>query len=258
MQIMQERETSRFLGVMIRMGEALQNCGAEVYRVEDTLNRIGYAYGAEDVNVFVITSSIVLTIKMPDQEPQTQTCRLVKNSGNDLLMLERLNAFSRQICVTTPSVDKINRQLDEILEQSFDPRQRLFGGVLAAASFAVFFGGTVWDGGLAAAVAVLIWLMQEKIAPFCLNELEFQFVASFTSGAVVFLLCSVLPQFNADRVMIGDIMLLIPGIMLTNSIRDILLGDIISGLLRLTEALLLAAALALGIMAAIWLVGGIL
>ena len=51
----------KFLNVMIRMGEALQNSGAEIYRVEDTLNRIGYAYGAEEMNVFVITSSIVIT-----------------------------------------------------------------------------------------------------------------------------------------------------------------------------------------------------
>ncbi len=64
-------------------------------------------------------------------------------------------------------------------------------------------------------------------------------------------------QFHADKVLIGIIMLLIPGIMLTNSIRDILLGDIISGSLRLVEAILMAATLALGMMAAIWLMGGI-
>ncbi len=64
-------------------------------------------------------------------------------------------------------------------------------------------------------------------------------------------------QFHADKVLIGIIMLLIPGIMLTNSIRDILLGDIIPGSLRLVEAILMAATLALGMMAAIWLMGGI-
>ena len=51
--------------------------------------------------------------------------------------------------------------------------------------------------------------------------------------------------------MIGDIMPLIPGIMMTNAIRDFLLGDTISGALRLTQALLLAGVLALGIMSAI-------
>ena len=57
-------------------------------------------------------------------------------------------------------------------------------------------------------------------------------------------------------VLIGVIMLLVPGIPFTNAIRDILLGDIISGSLRLVEAVLLAAMLALGMMAAIWLMGG--
>lgn len=66
----------------------------------------------------------------------------------------------------------------------------------------------------------------------------------------------VCPLLHADMVLIGVIMLLVPGIPFTNAIRDILLGDIISGSLRLVEAVLLAAMLALGMMAAIWLMGG--
>lgn len=62
---MSEAEVSQFLCVLIKMGEALQNSGAEVFRVEDTLNRIAAAYGAEEVNIFVITSSIVVTLTMP-------------------------------------------------------------------------------------------------------------------------------------------------------------------------------------------------
>ena len=60
--LMSEAEVSQFLCVLIKMGEALQNSGAEVFRVEDTLNRIAAAYGAEEVNIFVITSSIVVTL----------------------------------------------------------------------------------------------------------------------------------------------------------------------------------------------------
>lgn len=70
------------------------------------------------------------------------------------------------------------------------------------------------------------------------------------------LCCRVCPLLHADMVLIGVIMLLVPGIPFTNAIRDILLGDIISGSLRLVEAVLLAAMLALGMMAAIWLMGG--
>ena len=101
---MSEAEVSQFLCVLIKMGEALQNSGAEVFRVEDTLNRIAAAYGAEEVDIFVITSSIVVTLTMPDLPPQTQTRRLRKSTGNDLLELEQLNALSRRICAEKPPV----------------------------------------------------------------------------------------------------------------------------------------------------------
>ena len=232
---MGEAEVSRFLCILIKMGEALQNSGAEVFRVEDTLNRIAAAYGAQEVNVFVITSSIVVTLTMPQLPPQTQTRRLRHASGNDLLMLEELNALSRRICAAPPSVEEFQRQLDAIL----------------------FFGGSLWDGLLAGVIAVLVFWMERCLAPFCMNGVEFQFIASFCCGISTLLFCRIGPQLHADKILIGIIMLLIPGIMLTNSIRDILLGDIISGSLRLVEAILMAAVLALGMMAAIWLMGGI-
>ena len=97
------------------MGEALQNSGAEVFRVEDTLNRIAIAYGAEDVNVFVITSSIVVTLTMPSLPPQTETRRLRHAASNDLLTLEKLNALSRRICTAPPSIEEFQRQLNAIL-----------------------------------------------------------------------------------------------------------------------------------------------
>ena len=238
---MSEAEVSQFLCVLIKMGEALQNSGAEVFRVEDTLNRIAAAYGAEEVNIFVITSSIVVTLTMPDLPPQTQTRRLRKSTGNDLLELEQLNALSRRICAEKPPVEEFQQQLSTILAQPGEPRLHLAGSVLAAASFAVFFGGSLWDGVLAGGVAVFICWMERWLAPFCLNGVAFQFIASFLSGMAALLCCRVCPLLHADMVLIGVIMLLVPGIPFTNAIRDILLGDIISGSLRLVEAVLLAA-----------------
>ena len=139
-----------------------------------------------------------------------------------------------------------------------DPRLFLLGSILGASASTVFFGGTLADAALAGCIAVLICLMQQKLAGFFMNQIEFQFVASFIGGAAVFLMCELLPMLHADKVIIGDIMLLIPGMMLTNSIGDILLGDVISGSIRLIEAVMLAASLALGIMAAIILMQGVI
>ena len=157
----------------------------------------------------------------------------------------------------TDLIEDINHTCVGILAKRADPRFRLAGSVLAASSFAVFFGGSLWDGLLAGVIAVLVFWMERCLAPFCMNGVEFQFIASFCCGISTLLFCRTGPQLHADKILIGIIMLLIPGIMLTNSIRDILLGDIISGSLRLVEAILMAAVLALGMMAAIWLMGGI-
>ena len=206
---MSEAEVSQFLCVLIKMGEALQNSGAEVFRVEDTLNRIAAAYGAEEVNIFVITSSIAVTLTMPDLPPQTQTRRLRKSTGNDLLELEQLNALSRRICAEKPPVEEFQQQLSTILAQPGEPRLHLAGSVLAAASFAVFFGGSLWDGVLAGGVAVFICWIERWLAPFCLNGVAFQFIASFLSGMAALLCCRVCPLLHADMVLIGVIMLVL-------------------------------------------------
>ena len=206
---MSEAEVSQFLCVLIKMGEALQNSGAEVFRVEDTLNRIAAAYGAEEVNIFVITSSIVVTLTMPGLPPQTQTRRLRKSTGNDLLELEQLNALSRHICAEKPPVEEFQQQLSTILAQPGEPRLHLAGSVLGAASFAVFFGGSLWDGVLAGGVAVFICWMERWLAPFCLNGVAFQFIASFLSGMAALLCCRVCPLLHADMVLIGVIMLVL-------------------------------------------------
>jgi len=207
---MSEAEVSQFLCVLIKMGEALQNSGAEVFRVEDTLNRIAAAYGAEEVNIFVITSSIVVTLTMPDLPPQTQTRRLRKSTGNDLLELEQLNALSRHICAEKPPVAEFQQQLSTILAQPGEPRLHLAGSVLGAASFAVFFGGSLWDGVLAGGVAVFICWMERWLAPFCLNGVAFQFIASFLSGMAALLCCRVCPLLHADMVLIGFLAFLDP------------------------------------------------
>ena len=224
--------------------------------MEDTLNRIAAAYGAEEVNIFVITSSIVVTLTMPGLPPQTQTRRLRKSTGNDLLELEQLNALSRRICAEKASgggVPAAAQYHSGTARGAPAPSggKRAGGGQLCG-----LFGGSLWDGVLAGGVAVFICWMERWLAPFCLNGVAFQFIASFLSGMAALLCCRVCPLLHADMVLIGVIMLLVPGIPFTNAIRDILLGDIISGSLRLVEAVLLAAMLALGMMAAIWLMGG--
>ena len=66
------------------LGEAMLTVGADVNRVEDTLIRMGMAYGAARMNVFVITSSMVVTMTLPDGRDVTQTRRVPSPGGTDM------------------------------------------------------------------------------------------------------------------------------------------------------------------------------
>ena len=95
-------QTSKdYLHVFLDMGDALLNSGAEIFRVEDTLNRMGYACGATHMNVFVITSSIVITMEFPGDGARTQTRRIHECGGNDFTKLEQLNDLSRRLSKTS-------------------------------------------------------------------------------------------------------------------------------------------------------------
>ena len=249
-------QTSKeFLRIFLDMGDALLNSGAEIFRVEDTLNRMGYACGATQMNVFVITSSIVITMEFPGEGARTQTRRIRESSGNDFTKLEQLNDLSRRFCNHPIPAVELKKEFDEININKTKQLWKLMGSILGACSFALFYGGSIPDAVAAGLCAVLIWGLQKYLRPVCMNEVTFQFVASFITGCAICLLTLLCPFLSMDKIMIGDIMLLIPGLMSTNAIRDVLIGDTLSGIIRLIAALLLAAALALGFMGAIILFG---
>ena len=58
-------EDVKMLGLFMDVGAMMIRNGSEVKRVEDTLRRMGAAYGAERMDVFAITSTLVCTMNMP-------------------------------------------------------------------------------------------------------------------------------------------------------------------------------------------------
>lgn len=249
-------DRAALIDIMLDMGEALLSAGAEINRVEDTIARLGSAYEATRVSVFVITSSIVITVAFADDSEITQTRRILKSVQTDFNRLEQLNKLSRECTASPFKINDLRSRVEKIV--SAKPRRSAgyMGGLLAAGAFAVFFGGNILDGLLAAAFAVIICLLQDFFAPVCPNRVFFYFCTAFITGLGICALSSPLSFLHADKIMIGDIMLLIPGIAITNSVRDILIGDTLSGTMRFVESLIWAVAIAGGFMLSIVLIGG--
>lgn len=252
-----EQEATLLLHTLLDIAEAMVDSGAEVYRVEDTITRMGTAYGAQRMNVLVITSSIIITMLFTDGCELTQTRRIRGVGSTNFTRLEMLNALSRECCIAPLPLEELQRRMDTIMAHRPCIRTQYLGSILGAGAFTVFFGGSLWDALVAALFGVLICLLQQKLTPLCRTKMVFNLLSATLSGIGIMLTAALFPSLHADTIIIGDIMLLIPGLATTNSVRDIMGGDTITGIMRLIECLLWAAALAFGFMIAIRLTGGL-
>ncbi len=237
----------RLLDLAMDIGEQMLFCGAEVHRVEDSLSRICTAFGAKRVDVFIITTSMVVTIHDENGNPFTQTRRL-NSSNTDFDKLSKLNALSRKICAQKDlDVESIASDLDSIVKsKSYPLFIEFICYALIAGCFTLFFNGNI----IQAVVSLFVGLAVRFAVLFCdkflNNKIFAKLLSSIVLTALAFLALGLKIVDSVDEIIIGNIMVLIPGIGLTNSLRDLFTGDSMTGVLRLIEALLTALAIALG------------
>ena len=146
------------------LGEAMLTVGADVNRVEDTLIRMGMAYGAARMNVFVITSSMVVTMTLPDGRDVTQTRRVPSPGGTDMTVLEDLNALSRRCCACLLPAERLTAEIKALTQGGVRPLWAYCGSMLAAGSCTLFFGGTPADGLSAALFGLAICYLQRHFS----------------------------------------------------------------------------------------------
>lgn len=248
------QEQGQLLDSLLEMGDLLLDCGAEIGRVEDTLSRMGTAYGAEHMNVFVIPSIISISMSFPGAEAITETRRIHSYGNTDFYRLEKINAMSRQCSVAPLPLDELRARLDKVAHGRKPFPMVFWGSILGGGGFAIFFGGNLWDGLVAAVFAAIICLLQARLGRTQLGIVASNLMVSLVVGLGVGLVAELIPVLHMDKILIGDIMLLIPGLAMTNAIRNTLVGNTISGVVRLAESLIWAAALAGGFMVALVIV----
>lgn len=243
-------DAGEILAIALNVGAEILRAGGEIHRVEDTVTRICRAYGAETVDVFAITSLITAEVRMPNGSFATRN-RRVPVTYNHLARLEALNALSRTICKSPISAAEVEARLEDIRLYRPVPEWLCYiGGMLATGGFAVFFGGTVLDGLAAAAIAFLLTLFA-RLRPLRINSMVKSLISSFTAGVLSVLCVRIGFGHHVDKIIIGTIMLEIPGLSFGNSLRDLLCGDTLAGTMRLIQAILQTLMIALGYMAAL-------
>lgn len=239
---------------LLDLGEAMLVSGAEINRVEDSLSRVSKSFGAEKTEVFVLTSVINITAVFSDGAQETQTRRILKSASNDFDKLEELNSLCRNSAHM--SIEEFEAKLKKIITKKSKNIKIFLGSILASFAFALFFGGTVIDACVAGIFGIAIYFLQKYfVSP---NKVVFYFVSALLIGIAIYAFKIFMPFLNVDKVIIGDIMLLIPGIAITNAMRDVVIDDTVSGIIKFAESLLWAISLAGGFMLAMVIMGGLI
>ncbi len=234
------------LHILSVIGEKILKYGGEANRAEDTVCRIGVAYGMDQTHVFAIASSIIITIEN-DDEILTQTRRILKTS-TDLDKLGKLNALSREICTLRLDYDDVMKRIEEIDKADNYPALiKMLAYAIVGGSFSVFFGGGWQECLVGFIVGALIYFVIRlfdylQAPPFFTN------VGGAAATVILIKIATFLfTALDVSPTTIGVLMNLVPGVLLTNCIRDFVATDYSAGTAKIMEALLIAAAIALGV-----------
>ncbi len=234
------------LSCTMDIGEQMLVAGAEVYRVEDSIKRMCQALGAARVDVFIITSSMIVTVFDAEGHPFTQT-RRITSIGTDIERLHRLNELSRHICAGHLPLEEIRAEYNSVMQtKSYPFWVSCLSYAVIAASFTLFFGGTPIDALVSAVVGVILRFVVLLTDKTLMNKIFARLAATFLACSLAHISVRLGWIGTIDKVIIGNIMTLIPGVGLTNALRDLFTGDSVAGLLRLIEAVLTALAIAAG------------
>lgn len=238
----------KLLNMAAELGYQLMYSGAEIYRVEESARRLLRAYGLEAPEVFAIPNCLIVSVSTPEGQPVTRM-RRVPAHGTDIELLERCNGLCRRLCAEVPPLDEAQEAVAALRSAipRYSPRQILLGYGVAPAFFAPLFGGGPRDMACSFFCGLAVGLCLLYGGKFLgANSFFRTAVCSAAAAFLALILVEAGLGQSVDVVTISTLMVLVPGVALTNAMREIMAGDTFSALSRTADAILVASSIALG------------
>ena len=228
------------------LGYELAMAGAETFRVEESISRCLAAYGVQ-AEVFAIPNYLVVSIIAEDGQHITRM-RRIGHHGNDLDAVEKFSGLSRAFCNRRPDPQEGLHWLDYVRSQRqfYSMPMQYVGNFLGAFGYGLFFGGNLIDGLCAGLCGILVGFVNKFLDDRKANPFFRTIASSYLMALLAYALGSLGIAPRPDAVTIGALMILVPGLLFTNAMRDIIYGDTNSGVNRIVQVFLVAVALALG------------
>ena len=234
------------IDTVVEAGKIMLECGSEIYRSEETMIRMANSYGIKDIDIFTLATCIYVTCVI-EGETYTRIKRTYPKS-TDLTKISRINQLSREMGQEPISIDEFKMRLSEI-DQYKRPKRIVVASTMALTSavFAYMLQSCAmndfWCTAFVGFIAYYIYdlLNHHRMHSMLKNLLVTMAIAIM---AIAFVETGI--GTKIDDIIIGGIMLLVPGVATTNAVRDTLMGDILSGMIRVLEALTAAIGIAMG------------
>lgn len=224
------QDESRFMQPLLLAGQLIVENGGETYRVEETITRMGHAFGLVDVESFAVPSGLFVSYRKGDGSIETAVRRVRKGSTN-LTRVDQVNQVSRQVEACDISCEEAYVRLLEIRSTppADSPMKVLMWAALSSGSFAVMFGGTTIEflvSAVSAAVAHLLSLYFDRRK---LNSIVTLLASSTISALLPMLFHQLTGLCLLDVTVAGALMPLLPGLAMTIAVQDTMRGDSLSG-----------------------------
>lgn len=238
-------QTYEVIELCLLAGKIMLQSGAETYRVEDTMTRIASSYGINQSHSYVTPTGIIFST---DGLDPSKLIRITERS-TDLKKVTLVNSISREISNGEMTIREAMIQLKEIESSNlaYPVWVQLFAASIASGCFLIMFEGG-WNDFIPAFItggagfACLVYFH---------NLVQIKFVAEFLASSLIGLLALVFITVGIgqelDKIIIGSVMPLVPGLLITNAVRDLIVGHLVSGISKGAEALLTALAIGTGI-----------
>lgn len=242
-------EMGDILAAALRAGQLMLENGANTARVEETVQRIATALGAEGCDVYVTPTGILATITI-GSEHRTRIQR-ISRAGVDLSRIAAVIEISRQAWRRNLDRVGVRAALERIATQprAYNLFVTTLGVGLACASSAVLFGGGVWEYGLTFVAAMMAFLVRDRLVHAQVSRALVTAIVAVIGSALALTLTKALGTPHPAQAMSASVLFLVPGVLMISSVADLFRGDTISGTARAVSALLTLVAIAGGVWA---------
>ena len=244
-------DNERLIETAMLAGEVMLRGGAEAYRVEDTMSHILKNAEAEHKEVIVMTTAIMAELRVKGEQPLIRM-RRVNNRGIDLNKVVLVNDLSRKLCNDEITVEEAYQKMKQIARDHYKQYTSdwfmLLTYIGAVIGFTIMFGGKINEILAAVCTGGILAFCQIFGGKLKVNGFMLETVSAMAVTALSILLKAVVSvPINSDALIVGSIMPMVPGVSITNAVRDTLQGDYLTGGSRMMEAFIHAAAIALGV-----------